>query len=150
MTKKDIQEKFNQEIIDKMQQEKEKEEEEKEVNVAELFSGFFQKDPETQEKDKIIEILFEHKDLRKISDVSRDEITDITVLLTFAKDVDTPLINFFCETRLALSLSKDRKSREEVVEIYKTNMMSEMGMFPQSPMGDSPSRFDRLKERLSL
>ena len=73
----------------------------------------------------------------------------MTVLLTFAADMDVPLINAFCENRLALSLSKNRKSREEIVEIYKTQTYGEMGMFPPS-MENSPNRWQKLKDRFGV
>ena len=105
--------------------------------------------PEAErEKDKIIEILFEHPDLRKIADISHDDLINISVLLTFAEHVKTPLINHFCDTILALSLSKDRKSREEVVEIYKTQMFSDYGAM--MPPDAQPSRLQRLRDRLNL
>jgi len=127
--------------------EDEKKEKLKDVSPIELFNAIFEQEESESEKDKIIEILFNHKDLRKIADISHNELVDITVLLTFAKDLNVPLINYFCNTRLALSLSKDRKSRQEVVEIYKTQMYSESGLFP--PIEQS-SRWGRMKQRFSI
>lgn len=115
----------------------------KDLTPTDLFSSIFQT-PE-QDKDKILETLFEHPDLRKISDITPSEIIDMGVLLTFEKEMDSPLIKYFCETRLALSLSKDRKSREEIVEIYKTNIYGEMA----ENMPQREGMFSRFKNRFS-
>lgn len=115
-------------------------------DLASLFENVFS-DESSHEKDKIIEILFEFSDLRKISDVGHNEIIDITVLLTFSDYINSPLIRKFCNHRLSLSLSKDRKSREEVVEIYKTNVLGDMGSFI-SPEEQTRGRFSRVREKL--
>lgn len=119
----------------------------KDFNPADLLEGLFTSDETTAEKDKIIEILFEHDDIRKISDVTDKDLINVTVLLTFAKEVNVPLVNYFCDALLTLSLSRDRKSREEIVEIYKTHMMSQE-LLLTAP--DKQSRFSRMKDRLSL
>ena len=119
----------------------------KDFNPADLIEGLFSSDEVTAEKDKIIEILFEHEDIRKISDVSEKDLINVTVLLTFAKEVNVPLVTYFCESLLTLALSKDRKSREEIVEIYKTHMMSQE-LFLNTP--EKQSRMSRIKDRLSL
>lgn len=114
------------------------------LTPTDLFSSIFQT-PE-QDKDKILETLFEHPDLRKIADVTHSELIDMSVLLTFEKEMDSPLIKYFCDTRLALSFSKDRKSREEIVEIYKTNMYSEMG---EGGIPQKEGMFSRFRNRFS-
>ena len=119
----------------------------KDFNPADLIEGLFSSDEVTAEKDKIIEILFEHKDIRKISDVTEKNMINISVLLTFAKEVDVPLVTYFCDTLLALALSKDRQSRKEVVEIYKTHMMEQSLLLNTM---DKPSRFARMKDKLSM
>jgi len=119
----------------------------KDFNPADLIEGLFSSDEVTAEKDKIIEILFEHEDIRKISDVTDKDLINIVVLLTFAKEVNVPLVTYFCDSLLTLSLSKDRKSREEIVEIYKTHMMGQE-LFLNTP--EHQSRFSKLKDRLSL
>jgi len=118
----------------------------KDFDPIAVLDNLFQPQDE-KEKDKIIEILFEHEDLRKISDISHNQLVDIVALKTFSDYIQSPLIKKFCEHYLALSLSKGRKSREEVVEIYRTNMMSELG-YPFIP--EKQSRFQRLRERLNL
>lgn len=114
-------------------------------NPLDMVKGVFSSD-ETAEKDKIIEILFEHKDIRKIADITEKDLLNITVLLTFANEVNSPLIIFFSEALLTLSLSKDRASRKEIVEIYKSHMM-EQGLFLNYP--ENKSRFGRLKDKIS-
>jgi len=120
---------FPEKVLDEIKEEKKKdvtfsEQLEKDLTPTDLVSSIFQT-PE-QDKDKILETLFEHPDLRKVSDITSSEIIDMSVLLTFEKEMDSPLIKYFCDTRLALSFSKDRQSRSEIVEIYKANMYSEM------------------------
>jgi len=119
----------------------------KDFSPSELIEQILVSDEETTEKDKIIEILFEHPDIRKISDVSDKNLINITVLLTFAKEVDVPLVDYFCDALLTLSLSKDRESRKEVVEIYKTHMMNQELMLN---IPDKQSRFSRMRDKLSL
>jgi hypothetical protein len=116
---------------------------EKDLTPTDLFSSIFQT-PE-KDKDKILETLFEHPDLRKIAEVSHSELIDMSVLLTFEKEMDSPLIKYFCDTRLALSFSLARKSREEIVEIYKTNIFSEMG----ENMPQKEGMFSRFRNRFS-
>jgi hypothetical protein len=117
----------------------------KDLTPTDLFGSIFQ--TPDQEKDKILETLFEHPDLRKVADISHSELIDMTVLLTFEKEMDSPLIEYFCETRLALSFSKDRKSREEIVEIYKTNIYGEM--MGEGGMPQKQGMFSRFKNRFS-
>lgn len=146
MSKKE--KRFEDKVLDKVKEETKdnltfSEQLEKDLTPTDLFNSVFQT-PE-QDKDKILETLFEHPDLRKIADITPSEIIDMGVLLTFEKEMDSPLIKYFCETRLALSLSKDRKSREEIVEIYKTNMFSEMG----ENMPQREGMFSRFRNRFS-
>jgi len=117
------------------------------IQPVDIIDSIFSQERE-HDKDKIIEILFEHPDLRKIADISHDDLINITVLFTFAEHVKTPLITQFCEHYLALSLSKDRKSREEIVEIYKTQIYGDMGEGGFSEA--QPSRFQRFRDRLSF
>jgi len=132
---------------DKGEQEKEQIEETKVSPIA-LLSSLLSPEEQKDDKDKVLSILFEYGDLRKISDITPNELIDLTVLLTFAKDMKVPLINFFCNTRLALSLSKNRKSREEVVELYKAQTFAEMGMYPNAE--GSSSRWEKFKGRLGM
>jgi len=60
--------------------------------------------------------------------------------------MDVPLIDYFVETRLTLALSKNRKSREEVVEIYKTQTYGDMGMMGE----ETPSRLQRMRDRFGV
>ena len=119
----------------------------KDFAPSELIEKLLVSDEELTEKDKIIEILFEHPDIRKISDVTDKNLINVAVLLTFAKEVDVSLVNYFCDAYLTLSLSKDRQSRKEVVEIYKTHMTNPELMLN---IPDKQSRFSRMKDRLSL
>lgn len=140
--------KYENKILDKVKEDTKdnltfSEQLEKDLTPTDLFSSIFQT-PE-KDKDKVLETLFEHPDPRKISDITHSELIDMSVLLTFEKEMDSPLIKYFCDTRLVLSFSKDRKSREEVVEIYKTNMYAEMG----EDMPQRPNVFNRLKNRFS-
>lgn len=135
------------ELLEQQQQQQQTPKED-EKSPLDMFSNMFSPPEDKEDKDKIIEILFEHKDLRKIADITPNEIIDMTVLSTFAKDMNVPLIDYFLESKLALSLSKNRKSREEIVEIYKTQTYGEMGgMFPDV---EQQSRFSRLKERFGV
>lgn len=120
---------FPDKVLEEIKEEKKKdltfsEQLEKDLTPTDLLSSIFQT-PE-QDKDKVLETLFEHPDVRKVADITPSEIIDMSVLLTFEKEMDSPLIKYFCETRLVLSFSKDRQSRAEVVEIYKANMYGEM------------------------
>ena len=119
----------------------------KDFSPTSMLNNLMASDIEETEKDKIIQILFEHKDIRKIADISEKNMINISVLLTFAKEVDVPLVDYFCDTYLSVSLSKDRQSRKEVVEIYKTHMM-EQSLFLNTP--EQKSRFGRMKDKLSL
>lgn len=138
------------EIDEKIKEEMEEIKQDKSLELMDIFKDVVQPE-DTPEKDKIIEILFEHDDIRKITDISYNQMIDTTVLLTFAqamkdKKIDASLIETFAENFLNLALSKGRKSREEIVEIYKTDVIGDMGFIPseQSQRG----RFQRLKERL--
>lgn len=146
-------EKVNKEIKKEFLEKTGKTEEEKKTledyDPLKLFDNLISKPDVSQEKDKIIDILFNNEDLRKISDVTPNELKDIVVLLTFAKHIKTPLINYFADCFLALSLSKDRQSRKEVVEIYKNDIYNQLGIMP-SMSEETPSRMGRLKERLNL
>lgn len=139
-------------ILDEDKNKEDGEKKEEELNPATLISSLLSpKEEEADKPDKVIAILFEHPDLRKISDITPNELIDITVLATFAQDMKVPLIDYFLETRLALALSKNRKSREEIVEIYKTQTFAEMGMFPtMDGGGGTPSRWERLKGRFGM
>lgn len=119
----------------------------KDFSPTQLVNSLMGSDVEPSEKDKIIEILFEHKDIRKIADITEKNMINISVLFTFANEVDVPLVSYFCDTLLALSLSKDRQSRKEVVEIYKSHM-NEQSLFLNTP--EKTSRFGRIRDKLSL
>jgi len=119
----------------------------KDFSPSALIEQLLVSDDEATEKDKIIEILFEHPDIRKISDVTDKNLINVAVLLTFAKEVNVPLVDYFCDAYLTLSLSKDRESRKEVVEIYKTHMANQELMLN---IPDKQSRFSRMRDRLSL
>ena len=147
MSKKDEKKPFEEKVKDKVMKDKEPElsfdeQLNEDLSPTDLVGSIFQS--QDQEKDKILETLFEHPDLRKVSDISYAEIVDMSVLLTFEKEMNSPLIKYFCDTRLALSFSKDRKSREEIVEIYKTNVFGDMGELPQKE-----GMFSRMKNRFS-
>lgn len=145
--------KIQDKVLKKDKKTKEKEEQETTeptpVNPITLLSSLLSPEEEKEDKDKVLSILFEHPDLRMISDITQNELIDLTVLLTFANDMKVPLINFFCSTRLALSFSKNRKSREEVVELYKAQTYAEMGMF-QSPENGRLSRWEKIKGRMGM
>ena len=151
MNKNNIGKEYSKKIFRKTKENdiEEPQQEEQELNFVDLFQTTFQEDSDKHEKDKIIEILFEHDDLRKIADISSNQLKDIAVLLTYSDAVDTPIVKKFCNHFLSLSLSKDRKSRQEVVEIYKPNPMYETGA-GFYPSQDRPSRFERIKDRLGI
>jgi len=111
-----------------------------------MLSGLMSPDEEKDGQDEVIKLLFEHPDIRKITDITPNELVDLTVLKTFAKNMDVPLIDYFVETRLTLALSKNRKSREEVVEIYKTQTYGDMGMMGE----ETPSRLQRMRDRFGV
>lgn len=139
------------EIDEKIQEEMKETKEKKEP--LDILGKLFEKDTDEEDKDKVLEILFEHPDIRKITDISHNEIIDLCVLLTFShamKELTTlkrTLIDDFCDNRLVLALSKARKSREEIVEIYKTSTFGEMGMFPEQ---QTNRRFGRFRDRVGL
>jgi len=142
---KDV-EKFNKEVVEEYQ---EKENEKiKDISPADLLNNLFtQKSEELPEKDKVIEILFEHKDLRKVADITKNQMIDVAVLTTIADALDVDAINYFCDSFLALSFSKERKSRQEIVEIYKTSIFQDGFMdYDELPRG----RFSKLRDKFNL
>lgn len=138
--------KIKQKVIDKdiQMSEQRQPEDEPELDPMSMLSGLMSPDEEKGGQDEVIKLLFEHPDIRKITDITPNELVDLTVLKTFAKNMEVPLIDYFVETRLTLALSKNRKSREEVVEIYKTQTYGDMGMMGEE---GQPSRFQRMKDR---
>lgn len=140
------------EYEEKIKKEIEEEQEPIDFN-KDLFLNLFT-DEGTEEKDRGLDILFNSEDMRKVSDIESNHIKDITVLLTFADYFDLigvgcPSIKRFCDHFLNLNLSKDRKSREEIVDIYKTTILGEnMGMMGGGyGMEEQPSFFNRVRSR---
>jgi len=129
-------------------EELEDEEEEEDFN-KDIFKGMFENEAEHDAIDRGLDILFNDEDKRKISDIESNRVIDITALLTFNNYIDTPLIKSFCDDYLTLRLSTDRKSRAEIVDIYKTNILGDLaGTMPFEQ--EQPSLINRVRQKFRL
>ena len=130
--------------------------EEQDLDVTgELFENLFVDRDEEEEKDRGLDILFNSEDIRKVSDIEANNVKDVTVMLTLADyldkvDVESSLLRNFCDHFLVLNLSKDRKSRIEIVDIYKTTILGEnMQMLGSYGYEEQPNFFSRMRQKFS-
>jgi hypothetical protein len=93
------------------------------ISASELLDKF----SESQDKNEVVEILrelFKSDKIEMITDLSDDEISLITAIDTIAEYKDLPMWRFAKDYFIKLKLSKNRKSRKELIEAIKGHMQS--------------------------
>ena len=77
----------------------------------------------SQDKNELVEVLnqlFKLENINMITELSSDAVSLITAIETIAEYKDIPMWNFATAKYKALMISKDRKSRKELIEAIKT------------------------------
>jgi len=103
------------------------------VQSDDNINNMLQKFNESQNKNETVEVLkqlFDHEKLNKISDLSPDAINLIIAIDTVGETYDFPIYKKVTERYIELQLSKNRKSRKEVIEAIKghnTNQQNSLG-----------------------
>jgi hypothetical protein len=78
----------------------------------------------SQEKNEVVEVLkelFMKDKIEMISDLSNDEISLLTRIDTIAFYKDIPMWNYAKDYFIKLKLSKNRKSRKELIDAIKSH-----------------------------
>jgi predicted DNA-binding protein YlxM (UPF0122 family) len=91
------------------------------INTEEMLDKFSQ----NQDKNEVVEILkelFDHKKLNKITDLTPDAINLIIAIDTIGDTMTMPIYKKITSHYIELQLSKNRKSRQEIVEAIKGAM----------------------------
>jgi hypothetical protein len=92
-----------------------------------IQSSAIEQDMQTVEKesalDKSFGELFNEKNLRKKTDLTRNEIADIAIILTFAKRFGFLWLETLVNNFLELMISKKRKGRTEMVSIAQAELV---------------------------
>jgi len=84
-------------------------------DIPSSLNNLFETDEDSMSK--ILNFMFNNEDLRTITDISPNKIIDITVLNSVATYFNNELISAFIDDILALSISKNRESRKELVRM---------------------------------
>lgn len=90
------------------------------VTAADILDKF----SDSQEKNEVVEVLkelFMKDKIEMISDLSNDEIALITRIDTIAFYKDIPMWNYAKDYFIKLKLSKNRKSRKELIDAIRSH-----------------------------
>jgi hypothetical protein len=88
------------------------------IDTADLLDKFSQ----NQDKNETVEILkelFDEKKLKKITDLTPDGTSLVTIINVTGKHYNIPLFNKITSEWTELQLSKGRKSRKEVIDAIR-------------------------------
>jgi hypothetical protein len=89
------------------------------INTDEILDSF----TKNQDKNEIVEVLnqlFKIENIDMITELSTDAVSLITAIETIAEYKDIPMWNFAVGKYKTLMVSKNRKSRKELIEAIKT------------------------------
>lgn len=70
--------------------------------------------------DKFINVDDDRKILERLTELNQSQIMGITVLLTTAEKYKIRFLQDFIHNYLSLMFSKNRKSRQEIIELFKS------------------------------
>lgn len=91
--------------------------------------------------DKSFKQLFESDNLLKKTDLTRNEIADIAIILTFARRFGFDWLENLITNFLELMISKKRKGREEMVNIAQAELVR------QQEVARAYAQMDNVKKR---
>ena len=109
----------------------------KEINDDALFSSFNESDSKS-DVSEILKELFDKKKLLMISDLTRDEISLITRIYIISKIKKIPQWEHGVKYFIELVISKDRKSRDEIIRAVTGIHMNKFNMMkPNTRFGNN-------------